>query len=297
MSYSEFPDTNYYDTDLSVLIEMYKKLLDDYDGLLSQITDVNNRLTKYQSTVPAYVANIVSLEIENYRRDCDYKYTLLRQQIVSVKEDIDAEVSHRKLEDEMLEVKIEEMNRKFDTLNSQYEKKFSEMRLMILGSNAHNRKLIEECVAYCKGLVEGIPKSELPVFNPIRVMNDTINNAIKDIYNHGITTNGFTAIEWHKETHITCRFFKDSAVTCLEYWTDGKPLLGAYNNRHMVFSPTTGEYVPIEKALEQLANYVKEFGITAKRYDDKLLTAEAYDNKNVTASEYDFNAKGELSDV
>lgn len=119
--------------------------MDDYDGLLSQITDVNNRLTKYQSTVPAYVANIVSLEIENYRRDCDYKYTLLRQQIVSVKEDIDAEVSHRKLEDEMLEVKIEEMNRKFDTLNSQYEKKFSEMRLMILGSNAHNRKLIEEC--------------------------------------------------------------------------------------------------------------------------------------------------------
>ena len=49
--------------------------------------------------------------------------------------------------------------------------------------------------------------------------------------------------------------------------------------------------------MEQLANYVKEFGITAKQYDDKLLTAETYDNKDVTASEYDFNAKGELTDV
>lgn len=297
MSYSEFPDTNYYDTDLSVLLEMYKKLLDDYDGLVSQITDVNNRLTNYQSRIPQYVSQIVAIEIESYRRDCDYKYSLLRQQIVAVKEDIESEVKRRELEDEKLKVEIDAMNKKFDTLNSQYEKKFSEMRLMILGSNAHNRKLIEECIAYCKGLVDNIPKSELPIFNPIRVKNDTINNMVKDFYNYGLTTNGFTAGDWHKETHITGKFFQDSEITCIAYWTDGKPLLGGYNNRHMVFSPTTGEYVPIEKALEQLANYVKEFGITAKKYDEKELTAETYDNKEITASEYDFNAKGELTDV
>ena len=66
MAYSEFPHTNYHDTDLRELIELYKKLVDEYDGTLSAINEVNYRLSSYESNIPHYVRFLMDEEIKKY---------------------------------------------------------------------------------------------------------------------------------------------------------------------------------------------------------------------------------------
>ena len=53
-------------------------------------------------------------------------------------------------------------------------------------------------------------------------------------------------------------------------------------------SVTTGELTIIGPAVYQLADYVRENGITAQAYDNLQLTAQAYDAKQVTGYNYDW---------
>lgn len=294
MPYAEYPKTNYYDSDLGELIGFYKKVSAEYAGTLEMITDVNNRLIKYQSTLPQYVKSLMGDAIRQYVNDCENMGKKLTLAIEQVKASVVDEASKRELADENLLSEIRSVSLKLNDTEKEFDRRISEMRVMILASNSTHRKMINETVDYCRKLVEELPKSTYPINNHIRGELSTVDDAVADLYNYGITSCGFSAGQWHTKTHITAEFFKDSNVSCLDFWTHGRTILDTFNRQAMTFSPVTGQYVTVEKALKELANYVKENGVTAKEYDEKELTAEEYDNKDLTASEYDFNAKGEL---
>lgn len=297
MPYAEYPKTDYYDQDLGELIGFYKKVASEYAGTLDAITKVNERLTKYQSELPKYTQLLVDNAIKQYAKDCENIAKTLTVAIEQVKASVVDEATKRGLEDEKLLAEIRAVSMKVNDTEKKFDRRISELRLMLLASDSANRKIVDNAVKYLENRLEQLPKSTYPLYNPIRNELDSVNHTVLDMYNHGLTTNGFSAGQWHTETHITCQFFKDSDIECLEFYTDGKPLLGSYKNRHMVFSPVTGKYVLIEKALAELTEYVKTFAITATGYDDTELTAKTYDDKNVSAENYDFNGKGVLTDV
>lgn len=297
MPYAEYPKTNYYDSDLGELIGFYKKVTAEYATTLELITDVNNRLIKYQSTLPQYVQSLMTDAISQYVRDCENMGKKLTLAVEQVKASVVEEASRRELADEKLLTEIRSVSLKLNDTEKEFDRRISEMRLMILASNSSNRKMVDETVDYCRKLVEELPKSTYPIENHIRGELSTVDDAVADLYNYGITSCGFSAGQWHTKTHITAEFFKDSNVTCLDFWTHGRTILDTFSRQAMTFSPVTGQYVTVEKALKDLANYVKEYGITAGKYDSKEITAEEYDGKDLTAGNYDFNGKGELTDV
>lgn len=302
MAYSEFPHTNYHDTDLRELIELYKKLVDEYDGTLSSINEVNYRLSSYESNIPHYVRFLMDEEIKKYITACKNEKLQLEAQIKMLENDIndvrsklEREVRSLIADDNALADEIKEYRKEFLNTLEVYDRKFSEMRLMILASSSKDRQMLEKAIADMKKTVADIPKSELPVFNPIKVENDTINGAINDIYNIAINRLGFTAIAWHK-AHITAQYFKDSNISAMTYWMYGSIELGVHN---MMFSPVSGRYTTVKMAVYELADYLKvgDFSkLTASEFDALNLTAKNYDDKNVKAQSYDWHGK-ELTNV
>lgn len=302
MAYSEFPHTNYHDTDLRELIELYKKLVDEYDGTLSAINEVNYRLSSYESNIPHYVRFLMDEEIKKYITACKNEKLQLSAQIKMLENDIndvraklEREVRSLIADDNALADEIREYRKEFLNTLEVYDRKFSEMRLMILASSSKDREMLEKAIADMKKTVAEIPKSELPVFNPIKVDNDTINGAINDIYNIAINRLGFTAIAWHK-AHITAQYFKDSNISAMTYWMYGSIELGAHN---MMFSPVSGRYTTVKMAVYELADFLKvgDFSkVTASEFDVLNLTAKNYDDKNVKAQSYDWHGK-ELTNV
>lgn len=302
MAYSEFPHTNYHDTDLGELIELYKKLVDEYDGTLSAINEVNYRLSSYESNIPHYVRFLMDEEIKKYITACKNEKLQLSAQIKMLENDIndvrtklEREVRSLIADDNALADEIREYRKEFLNTLEVYDRKFSEMRLMILASSSKDREMLEKAIADMKKTVAEIPKSELPVFNPIKVDNDTINGAINDIYNIAINRLGFTAIAWHK-AHITAQYFKDSNISAMTYWMYGSIELGAHN---MMFSPVSGRYTTVKMAVYELADFLKvgEFSkLTASEFDALNLTAKNYDDKNVKAQSYDWHGK-EITNV
>lgn len=298
MAYSQFPHTNYHDTDLRELIELYKKLVDEYQGTLSTITEVNDRLTKYESNVPHYVRFLMDEEIQKYITACKNEKLQLSSQIKMLENDIndvrtklEREVRSLIADDNALADEIREYRKEFLNTLEVYDRKFSEMRLMILASSSKDKQTLERAIADMKKTVADIPKSELPVFNPIKVANDSINGAINDIYNIALNRLGFTAIAWHKTTHITAQYFKDSDIGAMTYWMYGTTELGAHN---MMFSPVSGKYTTVKMAIYELADFLKvgEFSkLTASEFDALNLTAKNYDDKNVKAQSYDWHGK------
>ena len=303
MAYSEFPHTNYHDSDLGELIELYKKLVDEYQGTLSTITEVNNRLAKYESNVPHYVRFLMDEEIQKYITACKNEKLQLSAQIKMLENDIndvrtklEREVRSLIADDNALADEIREYRKEFLNTLEVYDRKFSEMRLMILASSSKDRQTLERAIADMKKTVADIPKSELPVFNPIKVANDSINGAINDIYNIAINRLGFTAIAWHKTTHVTAQYFKDSEISAMTYWMYGTTELGAHN---MMFSPVSGKYTTVKMAIYELADFLKvgDFSkLTASEFDALNLTAKNYDDKNVKAQPYDWHGK-EITNV
>lgn len=299
---SEFPHTNYHDSDLRELIELYKKLVDEYQGTLNTITEVNNRLNKYESNVPHYVRFLMDEEIQKYITACKNEKLQLEAQIKMLENDIndvrsklEREVRSLIADDNALADEIKEYRKEFLNTLEVYDRKFSEMRLMILASSSKDRQMLEKAIADMKKTVADIPKSELPVFNPIKVENDTINGAINDIYNIAINRLGFTAIAWHK-AHLTTQYFKDSNISAMTYWMYGSMELGVHN---MMFSPVSGRYTTVKMAVYELADFLKvgDFSkLTASEFDALNLTAKNYDDKNVKAQSYDWHGK-ELTNV
>lgn len=302
MAYSEFPHTNYHNTDLRELIELYKKLVDEYDGTLSAINEVNYRLSSYESNIPHYVRFLMDEEIKKYITACKNEKLQLEAQIKMLENDIndvrsklEREVRSLIADDNALADEIKEYRKEFLNTLEVYDRKFSEMRLMILARSSKDRQMLEKAIADMKKTVADIPKSELPVFNPIKVENDTINGAINDIYNIAINRLGFTAIAWHK-AHITAQYFKDSNISAMTYWMYGSIELGVHN---MMFSPVSGRYTTVKMAVYELADFLKvgDFSkLTASEFDALNLTAKNYDDKNVKAQSYDWHGK-ELTNV
>lgn len=58
-----------------------------------------------------------------------------------------------------------------------------------------------------------------------------------------------------------------------------------------MYSPFTGEYVPLQDVITQLASFHLEEALTAAEYDALDMTAAYYDGKDLTAIQYDSSGK------
>lgn len=295
MAYAEFPSLCTRETVLSELISLYEKLVKEYDTLIKSIAECFSMLKDYQQSIPSYTAKLVSSAIEAYRLELKREIARIEVEISNLSNTIDRRFDKVDSDINLLILKYEELKEAQKNFEEVLNLELSQMRLLVLGSNSRNEKLVDDAIAELTTKIDSIPENSAPVFNPFRMELDTTGNVISDIYNLGITYHGFTALEFTNNTQITCKYFNDSEITCLDWWTHGKEILIKEN---YMFNPVTGSYEDIRAVIKTLAKELKNNGyLTATEYDEKAITATAYDAVNITANNYDWNGKEILKDV
>lgn len=286
MSFFEFPHTRTYDSDLGWLIKEVTRIADQYDSFIEYM---NTHKVEYQellARVTALENNIASFETEINNRF----YTLeneLRSDINEALASIIAQVNAKLNE---VDLALRDLENKFNQFKT--ETRNQVIQYYNLGK-AYTDFKIEE-------LINSLPElTTVYVFNPIKGHVTTLQEAVNDLYDLG-RPEALTAREYD-DLELTASEYDALEITALNYDLYGRRVfedLGLLKNKwHYMYSPFTGEYVPLQTVISELASLHSDGpqgAITASEYDALELTAEDYDDLQISAYDYDWIAKSIL---
>lgn len=312
--YPEFPNTKMHDYDMQELIDMYKKLVKEYSGLLNNISTLKEDLSEYEQ----YVTNSIGPLVANANTQYLSKLTTIEYNVRSNYTQLLSLITQEKLDrqkaDDNLMKEINhlravlckwqnEYKSTLEQLSQQWDTMLLEQKLFLMGRDAYYYNKVLETLHDLQNQINSIPEDTKPVRNPIRDTVTTVNDAIEDLWEYAFPILGFTVEEFDRSSYITCEYFKRKNVSVLDWYIKGKMALDYYYFVNHVFSPVTGEYVTMQTALYQLANEIRRgiivgtSGLTAEEYDSKKLMAESYDAKELKGYCYDWKGKELLKDA
>ena len=75
------------------------------------------------------------------------------------------------------------------------------------------------------------------------------------------------------------------------YYSNNQLIKYIKNPYHYMISPFTGDVVPLQTVITELATLHKVYALTAEEYDLKELTATDYDALELSAYDYDWHGK------
>lgn len=160
------------------------------------------------------------------------------------------------------------------------------MRLWYYAHRYEDKKWLSDEIDKVHKALKDIPESELPIFNYFRNKQTGINQWVDDVYLFALPIGGYSAIEWARATWLSAEEFDASNITAIEFYGDGKRKLDDDRWKYYMFSPISGEYVWVGRAIQEVANALNPNAVTAGDYDGSNTTAGTYDGKNVTAEQY-----------
>lgn len=279
MSYSEFPHTNYSDTDFAELIALYKEVQAKYNGTLNTITALEKRLDEYESNmttrVRQYADSIIVPRLEAIS-------TMVTETLTNGLTEINNNVAAYKT---ALDAKLKDYQNTLDLRIAEFE---GNILKSVSGYFDVNRKEYEAAVKALKKQMSSFKKE---IHNEITSIKENIEikpDTAAWFWDNILNSGGMSAYEWYKASNITCEDWNNTQITCIDWYSRAKVVLNWYVNLLMLFSPVSGEYVTVQEALIELANKLKINSITAGEYDSMNLTADEFDRLIKNIGEYDW---------
>ena len=284
MSFSnfEFPNTNFYNSDLRELIAMYKKLVAEYDTIKKEIDEVTKKINEFSQ----YVDSIINERIDLKLQVLTSRVSMLEFEMQNVEKNLD----DTNLRVDEVVKSIIELGVKIDHVKVELKADIAEVYLEFGKYKESIDSIIQikinKLIAYIDEHVTKLDR--LYVVNPITGVYENIQDVLNEICDSLLSGFGITAQEYDS-LGFTALQYDQKAITAIEYSTRGylifyKELIARMR------SPFTGEMDRYDDVINSLANLHKEY-FTAKEYDDLALTAQRYDDYLMTAYEYDWNGK------
>lgn len=273
----KYPYTCFHELNADWLITAYKELIEevdaldtwktqhesDYEGLLQRVTLLENHVNGFIAEVDARfnsLQNELEAEIYSQIQSALGQFNIILGQM-------QAEITgiHQELEISIRNIKSE-CEAADQLLKDYIDVKFDE-------------------------LVASIPDlTTVNVYNPVRGEITSIQTAVNDLYDLG-RSEGITAAEYDA-LDISADDYDALELTAFEYDQHARYYLEYYgfikNPFHYMASPFTGEIVPLEVVINELAALHRTDALTASEYDNKELTATDYDTLDLSAYEYDW---------
>lgn len=251
------------------------------DEVNTKIAEIERRFDQLSRELNARIDQLVNEtreEMEQLRRETEQTLNEMREEVRNEISRLTIEMNNRltAMEREITEA-IANLNR---TLDAQIAllKAWVEVRL-------------EE-------FLENLPDYEgLLVVSPVTGQLVTVQVALNQIYESGSRILGLTATEYDM-LNLTAEEYDAMDLTASEYDMYAKNFFNIPNPELYMFSPFTGEYVPLKTVVMGLCELHRELdgtAITATDYDALEMEAEVYDNKQITAYTYDWNARNALA--
>ena len=282
----EFPNTNFYNSDLRELIAMYKKLVAEYDTIKAEIDDVTKKINEFSK----YVDDIINERIGLKLQALTSRVSMLEFEMQNVERNLD----DTNLRVDEVVKSIVNLNIKIDQVKVELKADIAEVYLEFGKYKESIDAIIQievnKLIAYIDEHVTKLDR--LYVVNPITGVYENIQDVLNEICDSLLSGFGITAKEYDS-LGLTALQYDQKVITAIQYSSRGylifyKELIARMR------SPFTGEMDRYDNVINSLANLHKEY-FTAKEYDALLLTAQAYDDYLITAYEYDWNGKKKVS--
>lgn len=293
-----------------------QKLADDVQAQITQFTnDINGLIASYDERLDiqfknqaarvsaelaqttTWVTNQINQmkiwtqeQVVDMKRWVTNQNSQLKQFVAGVQDEQNASISTIQGQVDGLENQLNDLSNEFiknmEATNKQLQEWFTTFQLWYYRHRWEDKQWLMEEIDKMKEIVDAIPESSSPVYNPIMNEQTSFNQAIMDMFNYGISAGGYSARQWDLSDWITADYFDNSGITAIEFTTNAKHILDAWWQRLRMFSPVSGEYVWIGTAVQQVFDMLNPNKTTAQEYDETETAAEVYDEKMLTAEEY-----------
>ena len=270
MSYSEFPNTNYYDSDLKELIALYKKLLAEYDTLVSGFEELKNS-----------VDNLFLYVDDEIAKSLDKTISEVNARMNSIEEEI-------QVQQERISSLTEEINTRFIAEREYTNVNIAAAKMDMLGKLSELAIDIGNEIADIRKELSEIEVTMGKINNPTTAEEDTIENTINDVWEanrvHSLTAARYDSL------CFTAEEYDNKRITANDYAISAELILIPMK----VFNPYTGEIDSLQNAINTSSIIGQTNPITAQEYLDLHITSDEYEAFDITAQQYDFNAKSYL---
>lgn len=276
--FHDMPHTTEYDGDLGWLIFEYKEL----GKAVTDLQDRVNTLEELYKTIP----ETLDAAIADMQKRVDDALQLMQNSVNAQIEAMQKEIADAKMEFAQMQADMQAQfviwQNTFNQLVADFNKLFGEIQDYV---ESH-----EESLKYwVRAELDRFSKTYPWLMCPVDGQQEALQDILYHMYNElswGIRVYEFDGFQ------MTAQELDDMQLKAydLDHW--GCYILHHwYDYRRMcyMFSPFTGEYVPISDVVLALAR-LHQNAVTAGEFDDADLDVEMLDEKNVTAYDFDWSS-------
>ncbi len=268
MSFFEFPNTRNYDSDLGWLIKSMTQLIDEYNGIITDIQTNTADINSLKSRVTALENSWHTLEeeLEAYKTYMNsYVYALVNSLMSQIYDSINQLAG-------MVTTITAEMVRLSQSLTG-----------LIQATDENNRAWTELKI---QEIIDSFPELQtVYVYNPVKGYITDVGEAVMDLYELS-RVGALTALQYDM-VGLTASEYDALQLTAWEYDNYGLEYIWK-NPAHFMYDPFTGTVQSLQYVITELIDLHRSDALTATEYDALALDATYYDNLEVSAYNYDF---------
>lgn len=306
---NKYPYTDFHELNLDWLLSSYQEIVDsintlntwmaehkiEYQEALAELNRIANEIDTFEAQIEAQFAQLKAEQAQAFAEQT----AKLNIAIAQMQNEVRAELAEF---EKVFNQAMADFTTQFNQIKLEIQNEIVSLRVLvnqeivrlnnlIVGNNEYIRDYVENRLDQ---FIEEFPTLlvDLPVYNPVRGTQTTIQQAINDIYDisrvWGLTAQQYDFIG------LTAQEYDNFALTAQEYDQFGYTKLGYPDENWYMVSPFTGQYTKVKDVVMSLAHFHMD-GLTAKEYDDLELEAEVYDDKQITAFDFDWFGKDILT--
>lgn len=264
MSYlHDFPHTLNYDGDLGWLIREYKNLGSAVDDLQTRVSTLEDL---YKS-IP-----------DEIKKATDAMQAQVNAAIARMEDKVNASIASINDRMAVLETQMEQFVIQFNEMVAELNRLYREIHEYVDNQTDYMKNWVK---AFLEKWAQEYPWLICPVDGQFEPLQEILYHLYNDL-SWGIRVNEFDGMQ------IPAQTLDDMRIPALKFDKWGR-LLFLQRRLCYMFSPFTGEYVPISEVVLGLAR-LHQNAVTAREFDDADLDVEMFDEKEVTAYDFDWTS-------
>lgn len=279
----EFPNSNYYDTDLRELVHLYKELKGIYESLEKEIQDTIDFVNNFEQHADELIDERINVALSLYLQ----RLIRLEEKVKELEEKLNQDDGVLGMI-ESLKNTVADLQRQINDTNHLLAAEIQAVRELLHQYKYEIDSYVDSKVSlleqYIKDTVTKVDR--LDVISPITGLFEPIQKVLDEMYNILVRSFALTA-QQYDSLRLTAKQYDLYGITAYEYDTHSYFELYFKLTTNLMLSPFSGKMEKIEDVVNDLANLHK-CALTAQEYDDRQITAGDYDGMEITAFVYDW---------
>ena len=268
----EFPNASFYDSDLRELLEMYKKLVAEYDSILSTVEALNKKVDDLYNYVDAEIADAVKTALA----EVNAKIEVINEKITAINDILAAQEEKIYNLKQYTDTRFDEERNITDSTIEQTRKEIeTDIHKLTVDFSSELLKLWE----YVQDLSFTLP----PIYNPVSGRYDAIPKTVDDMWN-ALRVHALTVARYSADA-LTVDEYKALMLTATEYAVKGRSIIEPPE----ALNRLAGNWTTVNNAIASAGQVGTVNSLSAAEYGALELSVDAYSAENLTIFQYDFN--------